>query len=132
MGFGLLSGSSITDITAALTTFCTQYGPNNWSALLRQELPGLTDAGIMWLCSLPEEMEQFEPQPPSGLISLVEVDRQETTIETRSKRGRRGTTIDDQGASGILLKTMEPHATDQSARRGINANIRRSVHPFPL
>ena len=38
-GLGLLSGSSITDIATALDLFCTQYGPENWAALLRQELP---------------------------------------------------------------------------------------------
>ena len=42
-GLGLLSGSSIIDIVTALTLFCTQYGPGNWAALLRQELPGLTE-----------------------------------------------------------------------------------------
>jgi hypothetical protein len=48
-GLGLLSGSSISGIATALTMFCTQYGPDNWADLLRQELPELTDDDITWL-----------------------------------------------------------------------------------
>ena len=88
-GLGLLSGSSINDIVAELTSFCTQYGPGNWAALLRQELPGLTDDDITWLCGLSEEMEQFEPQHTPVLTSLAEVDRQAPTFGTGSKRTRR-------------------------------------------
>ena len=114
-GLGLLSGSSITDIVTALTLFCAQYGPGNWADLLRQELPGLTEDDLTWLCGLSEEMEQFEPQISPAATSLIGDGRQEPTTEARSKRGRHGTSVDDQGASGILLETTEPHATEQSA-----------------
>ena len=67
----ILSGSSINDITTALTLFCSQYSSENWSSLLRQELPELTDADIEWLCGLTETMELHElalppaePNPP--------------------------------------------------------------------
>ena len=131
-GLGLLSGSSIFDIVTALTTFNTQYGPDNWAALLRQELPGLTDDDINWLCSLPEEMEQFEPRPPPASIGLVGDDRQESTIETRSKRGRQVSTENDQDTSGTLRETMDHHTTDQSAPQTLGdfANERLSVHPI--
>ena len=67
-GMGLLSGSSITDIVTALTSVCSQYGPDSrvLVALLRQEVPGQTDGDIEWLCGLTEEMEQFEPQRVVG------------------------------------------------------------------
>jgi hypothetical protein len=62
-GLGLLSGSStITDIATALTLFCSQYGLSvtldncQWAALLRQELPGLTDEDTKWSCGLTEEI----------------------------------------------------------------------------
>ena len=114
-GLGLLSGSSINDIVAALTEFCTQYGPENWAALLRQELPGLTDDDITWLCSLSEEMEQFEPQYAPVLPSLAEADRHELTLETGSKRPRRSTTMDVQVTGAIHMEATEPHPADQSA-----------------
>ena len=45
-GFELLSGSSVIDFATVLTLFCSQYSPDNWHTLLRQELPGLTNADI--------------------------------------------------------------------------------------
>ena len=72
-GLGLLAGSSITDIATLLTLFCTQCGPGNWAAVLRQELPGLTDADITWLCGLTEEMEPFEPQPSRATLHLSDI-----------------------------------------------------------
>ena len=119
--------------------FCTQYGPQNWAAL-RQELQRLTvpDDDITWLCGLSasEEMEQFEPQAPSAVISRVSDDRQEFTNEARSKRGCHGT-VDDQGANGILLDATELHASDQSAPHRLNlvtssANEKLRVYPSPL
>jgi hypothetical protein len=114
-GLGLLSGSSINDIVAALTEFCTHYGPGNWAALLRQELPGLTDDDITWLCGLSEEMEQFEPRYTPVLPSLAEADRHELTLETGSKRPRRSTTTDVQVTGAIHMEATEPHPADQSA-----------------
>ena len=114
-GLGLLSGSSINDIVAALTEFCTHYGPGNWAALLRQELPGLTDDDITWLCGLSEEMEQFEPRYTPVLPSLAEADRHELTLETGSKRPRRSTTMDVQVTGAIHMEATEPHPADQSA-----------------
>ena len=122
-GLGLLSGSKITDIVAALTAFCTQYGSGNWAALLRQELPGLTDDDIAWLCSLPEEMEQYEPQPAPVSTALVEVDRQEPAIEPGSKRTRGGTTMDAHDIGAVPL-IAEPLPGDQSTHK-------RSQHKRP-
>ena len=48
-GLGLLSGSTTNDIVNSLTAFCQRYGPEGWPALLRRELPDLTDADIEWL-----------------------------------------------------------------------------------
>jgi hypothetical protein len=59
-GLGVLSGSTITDIVNSLTAFGQRYGPEGWPALLRKELPDLTDDDIEWLSDLPEEMEQFQ------------------------------------------------------------------------
>jgi len=115
-GLGLLSGSRSTDIVAALAAFCTQYGPENWAALLRQELPGLTDDDITWLCSLSEEMEQYEPQFTPVSTGLAEVDRQEPTLEPGSKRPRSGATIDDQDIGAVPLITESPPA-DQSTHK---------------
>ena len=62
-GLGLLSGSSINDITTTLSIFCSHYSAANWGELLRQEMPGLpvTDEDIEWLCSLSAIMESREP-----------------------------------------------------------------------
>jgi hypothetical protein len=60
-GLGLLSGPSISDITTALTLLCSQYSSENWGALLRQELPELTDEDTGWLCGLTEALEPQEP-----------------------------------------------------------------------
>ena len=47
-GLGLMSGSSINDITTALSIFCSHYSSDHWVELLRQELPELTDEDIEW------------------------------------------------------------------------------------
>ena len=56
-GPGLLSGSSIHDVTTALTLCCSHYISESRGALLRRELPELTDEDIEWLCGLTEVME---------------------------------------------------------------------------
>ncbi len=64
--FGAAIGLSyyITDIVNSLTSFCQLYGSVGWPALLRQELPDLTDEDIEWLSDLSEEMEQYERRLP--------------------------------------------------------------------
>ena len=60
-------------------------------------------------------MEQFEPQYTPVLTSFAEVDRLAPTIETGSKRARRGTTINDQDAGVIHPEATDSHPPDQSA-----------------
>jgi hypothetical protein len=59
-GLGLLSGSSINDITTTLSIFGSQYSTEHEFANCYdgvQELPDLTDEDIEWLCGLTEATE---------------------------------------------------------------------------
>jgi hypothetical protein len=51
-GLGLISGSTVTDFATTVQAFCRQYAREQWSEMLRQELPGLTDDDITWLSTM--------------------------------------------------------------------------------
>jgi hypothetical protein len=89
-GLGLLSGSSISDITtaSALTLLCSQYSPENWGALLRQEFPELTDEDTGWLCGLTEALEPQEPITSSVEAGLAAMPAVTVTglVEWRTRR----------------------------------------------
>ena len=81
---GSLEGTlTILDIVNSPTAFCQRYrdGPEGWPALLRQELPDLTDADIEWLSDLSEEMEQYEPPRPTPIAVMDSMDADEQNLE---------------------------------------------------
>jgi hypothetical protein len=88
-GLGLLSGSTILDIVNSLNAFCQQYGPEGWPALLRQELPDLTDADIEWLSDLSEEMEQHEPPRPTPIAVRDSMDADDQNLQGNAKSTKR-------------------------------------------
>ena len=88
-GLGLLSGSTIIDIVNSLNAFCLRYGPEGWPALLRQELPDLTDADIEWLSDLSEEMEQYEPPRPTPIAVMDSMDAEEQNLEGNARSTKR-------------------------------------------
>ena len=110
-GLGMLSGSSITDIVRTLTSFCQSYGPNEWPALLRQELPGLTDEDIEWLSDLTEEMEQYEPTTSESGVEALDTDEQDSAGTARSKKARRSTRIAKRDARARLRGAATMDAT---------------------
>jgi hypothetical protein len=61
-GLGLISGSTVTDFVATVQDFCRKYAQEQWSEMLRQELPGLTEEDITWLSTMVESM----PPPAAG------------------------------------------------------------------
>ncbi len=83
-GLGLLSGSSINDISTALSIFCSQYDAEHWGDLLRRELPELTDEDIDWLCGLTAAMESQEPA--SSTVELTRVTRFSTRANASKRR----------------------------------------------
>ncbi len=87
-GLGLLSGSPIIDIVNSLSAFCHRYGPKGWPALLRQELPDLTDADIEWLSDLSEEMGQYEPPTPIAVMEPMDAEEQNLEGNARSTKKR--------------------------------------------
>ena len=95
---GLLSGSPIIDIVNSLSAFCLRYGPEGWPALLRQELPDLTDADIQWLSDLSEEMEQYEPPTPNAVMEPMEADEQNLEGMARNKKRRSSARIANRDA----------------------------------
>ncbi len=110
-GLGLLSGSTIIDIVSSLASFCQRYGPEGWPALLRQELPDLTDADIEWLSDLSEELEQHEPPTPITVMDTVDTDEQNLAGTARSTKKRRSTRIANQDARAQPQETTAMPAT---------------------
>jgi hypothetical protein len=92
-GLGLLSGSSINDISTALSIFCSQYDAEHWGDLLRRELPELTDEDIDWLCGLTAAMESQEPA--SSTVELTRV----TRFSTRANASKRRCKDTDEGST---------------------------------
>jgi hypothetical protein len=88
-GLGLLSGSTIIDIVNSLNAFCLRYGPEGWPALLRQELPDLTDEDIEWLSDLSEEMEQYEPPRPTPIAVMDSMDADDQNLQGNAKSTKR-------------------------------------------
>ena len=127
---GLLSGSSISDIVSALTSFCQMYGSDGWAALLRQELPDLTDEDIKWLSDLSEEMEQFEPKTlVTVMMDTLDTDVQDLAGTARSKRGRRRARIADRDARAQPQETAAlPAAAPRPSTPPRVARSKRKAH----
>ena len=128
-GLGLLSGSSINDITTALSIFCSQYDAVHWGDLLRRELPELTDEDIDWLCGLTEAMESQEP-----VFSTVDLNRNIRSSTRTSARKRRcrdktegpaSTSQDPQALLGNTLTNAAPTGRKRKSHEP-SAPIRRS------
>ncbi len=51
-GLGLISGSTVMDFANTVQACCRQYAREQWSEMLRQELPGLTKEDITWLSTM--------------------------------------------------------------------------------
>ena len=127
-GLGLLSGSTIIDIVNSLTAFCQRYGPEGWPALLRQELPDLTDADIEWLSDLSEEMEQFEPPTPIAVMDPVDADEQNLEGTARSTKKRCSARIANRDARAQPQETVaRPEAALSTSPRPVRK--RKSYTP---
>jgi hypothetical protein len=61
-GLGLISGSTVSDFANTVQAFCRHYAREQWSEMLRQELPGLTEEDITWLST----MAGNTPPPTAG------------------------------------------------------------------
>ena len=107
-GLGLLSGSSINDITTALSIFCSHYSAANWGDLLRREIPELTDEDVEWLCSLSEVMESREPLAVSSTANMGQLVPTKACPRV-SKRRRSGREED------IASTSQDPHAPSGTA-----------------
>jgi hypothetical protein len=105
-GLGLLSGSTIIDIVNSLNAFCLRYGPEGWPALLRQELPDLTDADIEWLSDLSEEMEQYEPPTPIAVMEPMDAEEQNLEGNARSTKRRYSARIANRDARAQPQETV--------------------------
>ncbi len=113
-GLGLLSGSTIIDIiivnSLRVAAFCQRYGPEGWSALLRQELPALTGEDITWLSDLSEEMEQFEPRTPITVMDIW-------TLTSRTWKGQLGVRRSD-AAPGLPTGMQGHTGSSRKLQRG--------------
>ncbi len=110
-GLGLLSGSTIIDIVNSLNAFGQRYGPEGWPALLRQELPDLTNADIEWLSDLSEEMEQYEPPTPNAVMESTDADEQNLEGTARSAKKRSSARIAKRDARAQPQETAARPAT---------------------
>ena len=127
-GLGLLSGSTIIDIVNSLNAFCQRYGPEGWPALLRQELPDLTDADIEWLSDLSEEMEQFEPPTPIAVMDPGDADEQNLEGTARSTKKRCSARIANRDARAQPQETVaRPEAALSTSPRPVRK--RKSYTP---
>ena len=90
----------------SLTVFGQRYGPEGWPALLRQELPELTDADIKWLSELSEEMEQFEPPTLIAVMDSMDADEQNLQGNARSTKRRYSARIANRDARAQPQETV--------------------------
>jgi hypothetical protein len=95
----------------SLTVFGQRYGPEGWPALLRQELPELTDADIKWLSELSEEMEQFEPPTLIAVMDSMDADEQNLEGTARSTKKRCSARIANRDARAQPQETVARPAT---------------------
>ncbi len=100
----------------SLTVFGQRYGPEGWPALLRQELPDLTDADIEWLSDLSEGMEQHEPPRPTPIAVMDSMDAEEQNLEgtAQGTNKRRSARVANRDARARLQETVERPVTAHS------------------
>jgi hypothetical protein len=64
-GFGLLSGSRLSDIITTLAVFGTRYDEKRWLTFLQTAIPGCTELEAQWLISHPAPVDSPLPAPLS-------------------------------------------------------------------
>ena len=128
-GLGLLSGSSINDITTALSIFCSHYSAANWGDLLRREIPELTDEDAEWLCSLSEVMESREPASSTANMGQLVPTKACPRVSKRRRSGREGdmasTSQDPHAPSGTALMNA-PRAGRKRSTLESSVPVRKS------
>jgi hypothetical protein len=128
-GLGLLSGSSIYDITTALSIFCARYSAASWGDLLKREMPELTDDDIEWLCGLTEAMESQEPFTSTlhsgGQAAMATRTRASKKRCSDSREGKVGTSQNPHPRP--LTTLVSAHPSGRKRKSEPSAPVRKSA-----